>query len=50
LVLLYNPDFLPGQVLTALVLATTTTTVVSGFEYIYQALVWLQNRAPTGAT
>jgi cardiolipin synthase len=47
LVLLYNPDFLPRYVLTALILATTATTVVSGFQYIYRGLVWLQNRAPT---
>jgi cardiolipin synthase len=50
LVLLYKPDFLPGQVVTALILATATATVVSGFQYIYRGLVWLQNRTPTVAT
>lgn len=29
-----------------LIYVTALTTVVSGFHYVYRALVWLQNRAP----
>src|SRR3989338_8809859 len=30
-----------------LIYVTALTTVVSGFHYVYRALIWLQNRAPS---
>ncbi|MBI4490979.1 MAG: CDP-diacylglycerol--glycerol-3-phosphate 3-phosphatidyltransferase [Deltaproteobacteria bacterium] len=42
---LYDPQFLDPRLDEILILATAVTTVVSGFQYIYRALVWLQNRA-----
>lgn len=47
LALLYDPQFLDPRLEDGLVLATAVTTVISGFQYIYRGLVWLQNRAPS---
>lgn len=42
---LYDPQFLDPRLDETLILATAVTTVVSGFQYLYRGLVWLQNRA-----
>jgi cardiolipin synthase len=42
---LYDPGLFGSWVNDALCLVTAVTTVVSGFQYIYRGLVWLQNRA-----
>ncbi len=42
---LYDPQFLDPRLDEILILATAVTTVVSGFQYLYRGLVWLQNRA-----
>jgi cardiolipin synthase len=47
LTLLYTPDLLPPVVIEGLIAATALTTIVSGSQYIYRGLVWLQNRAPS---
>lgn len=47
LLFLYEPDFLVSWLDDALIYATATTTVLSGFHYIYRGLIWLQNRAPS---
>lgn len=44
---LYSPWPLLDWLDDTLVLATATTTVISGCQYIYRGLVWLQNRAPS---
>lgn len=43
LALLYNPKAFHPAVDEALVLVTSLTSVVSGLQYIYRGLVWLQN-------
>ncbi len=47
LALLYNPQFMDPWMRDTLIFATASTTVISGFQYIYRGLVWLQNRAPS---
>lgn len=47
LLLLHDPGLVGPWVDDALFLVTATTTVVSGFQYIYRGLVWLQHRAPS---
>jgi cardiolipin synthase len=47
LALLYDPTVFGALFLDSLVWATAVTTVVSGCQYLYQGLVWLQNKAPT---
>lgn len=47
LALLHNPQFLDQRLAEALIYMTAATTVISGFQYVYRGLVWLQNRAPT---
>jgi cardiolipin synthase (CMP-forming) len=47
LALLYDPKVFGAAFLDFLVWATAVTTVVSGCQYLYQGLVWLQNQAPT---
>jgi phosphatidylglycerophosphate synthase len=45
LALLYDPKLLSSRVLDAFVLVTAFATAVSGCQYLYRGLVWLQNRA-----
>lgn len=45
LLFLYDPQFTVAWLDDFLIFTTALTTVVSGFQYIYRALVWLQNRA-----
>lgn len=47
LVMLHDPKLLSVWALYMFVGATAFATVVSGCQYIYRGLVWLQNRAPT---
>ncbi len=46
LLFLYDSQFVITWLDDFLIFATALTTVVSGFQYIYRGLVWLQNRAP----
>jgi cardiolipin synthase len=46
LALLHDPLFVDRRVWNVLVGATAVTTVVSGVQYLYRGLVWLQNQAP----
>jgi len=47
LVILYGPELLNRRLAEAMFLLTAATTVISGFQYIYRGLVWLQNRTPS---
>lgn len=47
LFLLYKPGLLDPRLDDAMIYATAATTVISGLQYIYRGLVWLQNRAPS---
>jgi cardiolipin synthase len=47
LVLLHDPALLSPQVLDGFVWVSALATVVSGCQYLYRGLVWLQNRAPS---
>jgi cardiolipin synthase len=49
LTLLHDPRLFSVRVLDIFVLVTAFTTVVSGCQYLYRGLVWLQNRAPSMA-
>ncbi|MBI1997398.1 MAG: CDP-alcohol phosphatidyltransferase family protein [Deltaproteobacteria bacterium] len=44
---LHDARLLDALVLDLLVAATTLATVVSGFQYVYRGLMWLQSRAPS---
>jgi cardiolipin synthase (CMP-forming) len=46
LVNLHNANLLHPHVLTVFIALSATTTVVSGLQYLYRGLMWLQNRAP----
>jgi cardiolipin synthase len=45
LVFLYDSRIVAEQLLYYLFLLTAVTTVISGFQYAYRGLIWLQNRA-----
>ena len=45
LLFLYDSRLVATWVDDVLILVTTLTTVVSGLQYLYRGLVWLQNRA-----
>lgn len=45
LLFLYDASLLPPLLLDLLILITAATTAVSGVQYMYRGLVWLQNRA-----
>ncbi|MGH7830068.1 MAG: CDP-diacylglycerol--glycerol-3-phosphate 3-phosphatidyltransferase [Candidatus Binatia bacterium] len=45
LVFLHDSHIVAQQLLYYLFLLTAVTTVVSGFQYVYRGLIWLQNRA-----
>ena len=47
LVMLDDPRLLDPRVLDVFVGATAVVTVVSGCQYLYRGLVWLQSRAPS---
>jgi cardiolipin synthase len=47
LVMLHDRRLLPALVLDIFVDTTAVVTVVSGCQYLYKGLVWLQNRAPS---
>jgi len=46
LALLHDETFLDRRLWNVLIAATAVTTVVSGLQYLYRGLVWLQSRAP----
>jgi cardiolipin synthase len=45
LLMLHDPRLISDRVLELFVAASAFATVVSGFQYLYRGLVWLQNRA-----
>jgi len=47
LLTLHDPRLLSDWVLQIFIGATAIATVVSGFQYLYRGLVWLQSRAPS---
>jgi cardiolipin synthase (CMP-forming) len=47
LALLHDETLLDPLVLDLLVAATAIATVLSGLQYLYRGLMWLQNRAPS---
>jgi cardiolipin synthase (CMP-forming) len=47
LAMLHAPQFLSPALQDGAIVGTAVTTVVSGSQYIYRGLVWLQNRAPS---
>ncbi|HEX9265222.1 MAG TPA: CDP-diacylglycerol--glycerol-3-phosphate 3-phosphatidyltransferase [Candidatus Binatia bacterium] len=47
LVMLHDRSLLPALVLDIFVDTTAVVTVVSGCQYLYKGLVWLQSRAPS---
>ena len=47
LVMLHDRRLLPALVLDIFVDTTAVVTVVSGCQYLYKGLVWLQSRAPS---
>jgi cardiolipin synthase len=47
LTLLHDPKLFSARVLDVFVVLTAFTTVMSGSQYLYRGLVWLQNRAPS---
>jgi cardiolipin synthase len=46
LALLHDPEFIDRLAWNILVGVTAATTVISGLQYLYRGLVWLQHRAP----
>lgn len=44
---LYDSQLVIAWLDDLLIFITAATTVISGFQYIYRGLVWLQNRAPS---
>ena len=47
LLALHDSRLLDARLLDILFAATTLATVVSGFQYVYRGLMWLQSRAPS---
>jgi cardiolipin synthase (CMP-forming) len=47
LVMLHDPKLLSAYVLDIFVWMTALATVISGCQYLYRGLVWLQNQAPS---
>jgi cardiolipin synthase len=43
--LLHEPRLIPPLLMGALIGATAIATVVSGVQYLYRGLIWMQNRA-----
>jgi len=44
---LYDSRFIDPRLNMSLIALTTAATVVSGFQYVYRGLIWLQSRAPS---
>ena len=47
LLMLHDDRLLDGRLLDLLVGATALATIVSGCQYLYRGLIWLQHRAPS---
>jgi hypothetical protein len=47
LALLHDPKMFSGDILTWFVGVTALATVLSGCQYLYRGLVWLQERLPS---
>jgi cardiolipin synthase (CMP-forming) len=47
LVALHDANLLHPYVLTVFIALSAMATVVSGLQYLYRGLIWLQNRAPS---
>ncbi|MFQ5850862.1 MAG: CDP-alcohol phosphatidyltransferase family protein [Candidatus Binatia bacterium] len=47
LVSLYDPVMIPPSLPPYLFLLASVTTIISGLQYVYRGLVWLQDRAPS---
>lgn len=47
LTLLYDPNLFSVRVVEVFIAATALTTMLSGCQYLYRGLLWLQNRAPS---
>jgi len=47
LLMLHDPRLLSGWVLQFFIGTSAAATIVSGFQYLYRGLVWLQSRAPS---
>lgn len=47
LAMLHDPKLLHPYVLPVLIAVSATATVVSGLQYLYRGLIWLQARAPS---
>ena len=45
--LLHDPQMFDDWVFDSLIAATAIATVVSGLQYLYRGLIWLQSRAPS---
>ncbi len=43
---LYAPSWIPPLALSSLVAATAVVTMLSGIQYLYRGILWLQIRAP----
>jgi cardiolipin synthase len=47
LALLHNPQIINPLWLDVLIAATAAATILSGLQYLYRGLIWLQNKAPS---
>jgi cardiolipin synthase len=47
LALLHNPEIIDPWWRDFLIAVTAAATVLSGFQYLYRGLIWLQNKAPS---
>ena len=47
LVSLYDPNMIPPSVLYYLFLLSSVTAIISGLQYVYRGLFWLQERLPS---
>jgi phosphatidylglycerophosphate synthase len=47
LLALHDAQLLDSRLLDIMVATTTLATVVSGLQYVYRGLIWLQSRAPS---
>jgi cardiolipin synthase len=44
---LHDPRLAPALVMNGLIVTAAVATVLSGVQYLYRGLVWMQNRAPS---
>jgi cardiolipin synthase (CMP-forming) len=47
LALLHDPTMVDALLADILIYATATATILSGLQYLYRGLIWLQNKAPS---